>query len=606
MEQDTSSAVAKAQAEEAATQGSLGTAAYDSLVSGTSDTVRDVVKEVVKAAVKERILEDADAGADYGSLVRTASVPEIPTDRLFSDVPTPSNLATPGGFRRNFLRSGETDGGGDTDDGEDARPSLMHVLLRQQSTWLYAWVEGIEYEEVDDLETPTRLVFRRALEGSTAGVGLDEHLVGDARTRVTLFKCYVATGVLFLPSGFHAAGLVAALATVVVVGVLSTYSVCLLLRTKAFVEEQGVPDQRAALLRRRSSSKNVATLSALGERAMGSTGKYLVEFSTFFSQFGFCCVYFSFAGRTVNDAFGLSIPLKHFVLGAAVFITPLTYIRHLSYFSIPNLIGSVFVVLSLFLITVNAALVILGESNRDVDWSCRHDTSSACMFINTETFLSFFGTSVYIFEGTTMVLPIQQSMKHPEHLPGMAATMLSAIAVMFCVFGGLNYFAFGQDTGIIILRCVFLSKLSPSFTFDRCRNQPTGLRLVLSSMFIVVAIFMFPLMIFPAANVLEKYFFEKQRRSGKKWSKNALRTLLVVSCATVAVLAGDSLDSLVAVIGGLFCVPLALVYPSLFFLLSGCAQNPYTEVLPAFLTLVFGLLSSVLSSASAIYHLVQK
>ena len=149
----------------------------------------------------------------------------------------------------------------------------------------------------------------------------------------------------------------------------------------------------------------------------------------------------------------------------------------------------------------------------------------------------------------------------------------------------------------------FRINLRFAYNVHQHRNQPSSFRLVLSSMFIVVAIFMFPLMIFPAANILEKYLFEKQRRSGRKWAKNGLRTLLVVACATVAVLAGNSLDSLVAVIGGLFCVPLALVYPALFFLQSGCAKSFCRDVVPALFTLTFGILSSVLSAGSAIRNL---
>ena len=445
--------------EDTTSQTDLRAEAYDNFVSNTADTVRDVAVEVAKAAVQEKITEASDSDGDYGSLVRTASVPGIAHDPLYSDIPRPSNMAMPGGFRRNFVSNGLQEEESDALDGESVRVdgvsavrkevSMVRALLREHSTLLYSWVEGIEYEEDDDLETPTRLVFRRALSTREEAASVDEHLVGDTRTKITLFKCYVATGILFLPSGFKGAGLAAAFVTVVVVSVLSVYSVCLLLRTKAFVEANGMDSASSSLLR---SKSNVTTLSALGERSMGKAGKYLVEFSTFFSQFGFCCVYFSFAGRTINSAFGLSIPLRDFVIGAALFITPLTYIRHLAYFSIPNLIGTLFVVVGLLMITVNALVVIFARPDRDVDWSCRGDSSSACLGINTETFLAFFGTCVYIFEGTTMVLPIQQSMKHPEHLSGISVKILSSIALMFCTFGGLNFYAFGQDTATIILR----------------------------------------------------------------------------------------------------------------------------------------------------------
>lgn len=124
-------------------------------------------------------------------------------------------------------------------------------------------------------------------------------------------------------------------------------------------------------------------------------------------------------------------------------------------------------------------------------------------------------------------------------------------------------------------------------------------------MFIVVAIFMFPLMLFPAAAIVEKYMFTKRRRSGKKWQKNTLRTFLVVLCGAVAVLSGNEINSMVAVIGGLFCVPLALVYPPLFYLRSGRAKSLTTQIIPAAINLICGILAALLSSGSAIYNIIR-
>jgi solute carrier family 36 (proton-coupled amino acid transporter) len=40
---------------------------------------------------------------------------------------------------------------------------------------------------------------------------------------------------------------------------------------------------------------------------------------------------------------------------------------------------------------------------------------------NLKTFLSFFGTSIYAFEGVTMLLPLQISMAEPHRLPSLVS-----------------------------------------------------------------------------------------------------------------------------------------------------------------------------------------
>jgi len=294
----------------------------------------------------------------------------------------------------------------------------------------------------------------------------------------------------------------------------------------------------------------------------------------------------------------------------------MTWIRHLKHFAIPNLIANVFVVVSLSYI-ITRALISISREETDVDWSCsakadinsttfgpyvkqsrnadfKEDLTGACFWINPESFPMFLGTAVYTFEGTTMIIPIYNSMKNKECLVSLVVTVLSTITIVLCMVGGVNFFAYGQNTKAIILS-----------------NLPQEGMLAVSLMFILVAVFMFPLMIFPAANIVENTFLLPQRRSGKKWKKNFIRTMLVFMCLSVSILSGKNVDKLVAVIGGLFCVPLALVYPPLFYLKSGCAKAQESpsggnfslwklETVPVIFTLAFGFLSTLISSYYAL------
>ena len=143
-------------------------------------------------------------------------------------------------------------------------------------------------------------------------------------------------------------------------------------------------------------------------------------------------------------------------------------------------------------------------------------------------------------------------------------------------------------------------KCAPSTTLNLTLTQ-VG-ECVIAALFVLIALGMFPLMMFPAAKIPERFIFKSERRSGQKWAKNAHRAGLVLVCLGISLLFGEKIDSLVSVIGGAFCVPLALIFPPLLFLGSGCASELWTEKLPAATLLTFGVTAAVLSTSTAIMN----
>ncbi len=425
---------------------------------------------------------------------------------------------------------------------------------------------------------------------------------GTKRTLLTLFKCFVATGVLFLPKGFRSAGLFAGVITILFVGVISVFGMRLLLRTLAHLQaaRNATVNQSTPLLTndiglpRRSRIKNIDTYSHVGYLVCGKVGKRAVESSIMFAQVGFCCVYISFIGNSLSTALAPYIddpdddydgpwPLWAYMVATIPIIAPLTLIRHLKHFAIPNLVANVFVLICIMYILLQAALLLShGKGGKHADWTCSGEKDSACLWLNRHEYATFLGSSVYVFEGITMIIPVQNSMKSPERLPRMVTGVVGSVTLLFGLFGALNFYAYASQTNPIILN-----------------NLPHAPRLACTIMFDIVAILMFPLMSFPAARIIEKRLFKKLRRSGYKWQKNFIRTGIVLFCVFVSVAAGEKVDKLVAVIGGMFCTPLATVYPSLFFLQSGAPAKQCTKIAAMFL-LLFGIGSSILSTVTAV------
>jgi proton-coupled amino acid transporter len=76
----------------------------------------------------------------------------------------------------------------------------------------------------------------------------------------------------------------------------------------------------------------------------------------------------------------------------------------------------------------------------------------------------------------------------------------------------------------------------------------------------------YPIMLFPALTIAENCVLgdvSSKNSAPTKWRKNFLRAGVVIATLLIALFASESLTNFVALIGGLCCVPLAFIYPSL-------------------------------------------
>ena len=114
-------------------------------------------------------------------------------------------------------------------------------------------------------------------------------------------------------------------------------------------------------------------------------------------------------------------------------------------------------------------------------------------------------------------------------------------------------------------------------------------------------------MMYPPIKITERMIFQDdkgvplERRSGKKWRKNAWRLVLVLLTGVISVLTTSALDHLVAVIGAIACVPLAFAFPAWFHLRTVAQEdgNSCKRVVD-FAIIVFAVLGSGVAFTSAV------
>ncbi|KAK2055928.1 transmembrane amino acid transporter [Colletotrichum caudatum] len=349
---------------------------------------------------------------------------------------------------------------------------------------------------------------------------------GDASTTKTFFttlKAFIGTGIMFLPKAFKNGGILFSSLTMLVVAAVSMAAFHLLLQCR---------------------TRYGGGYGDLGKEISGPRMRALILASITLSQIGFVCTglvfvadnWFSFLQAVTGGANPLGSTAL-IALQAAV-IVPLAFIRNISKLGPAALLADVFIV-------VGVAYIwwydISALATRGMDPTVR--------LFNPSSYTLTIGASIFTFEGIGLIIPIQASMRRPEHFEPLLAGVMLLITCVFTSVGALCYATFGDRTKIEIID-----------------NYPQDSRLVnaVQFMYALAVLVGNPVQLFPAMRILEGKIFG--HRSGKKdlltkWKKNAFRTALVTLCIAVSVAGSANLDRFVALIGSFACVPLVYIYP---------------------------------------------
>ncbi|KAF9874224.1 transmembrane amino acid transporter [Colletotrichum karsti] len=350
--------------------------------------------------------------------------------------------------------------------------------------------------------------------------------VGDASTTKTFFttlKAFIGTGIMFLPKAFKNGGILFSSLTMLVVAAISMAAFHLLLQCR---------------------TRYGGGYGDLGKEISGPRMRSLILASITLSQLGFVCTglvfvadnWFSFLQAVTNGA----NPLDSTALIAlqAVIFVPLAFIRNISKLGPAALLADVFIVLGVGYIWWYD---ISALATRGMDPSVR--------LFNPASYTLTIGASIFTFEGIGLIIPIQASMKKPEHFEKLLAGVMLLITCVFTSVGALCYATFGDRTQIEVIN-----------------NYPQDSRLVnaVQFMYALAVLVGNPVQLFPAMRIIEGKVFG--HRSGKKdlvtkWKKNAFRTSLVAVCIGVSIAGSANLDRFVALIGSFACVPLVYIYP---------------------------------------------
>ncbi|KAK3359718.1 transmembrane amino acid transporter protein-domain-containing protein [Lasiosphaeria hispida] len=522
--------------------------------------------------------------ADQRNKVQRSKSFSVPRPEPENEVLDIHTIKVPGGFRRNFLRRAAKDSSANSDDMEagegtsrNAPQSALFTSSFLEFLSLYGHFAGEELEEDDEVLGPGEYFSS----GSDAGdfhsddEGSDDDrepmeestlLTPSRRKRrrkerggsgqnspmsaaLLLLKSFVGTGVLFLPRAFLNGGMVFSNLVLLFVAGLSYYCFVLLVTTRLKVE---------------------GSFGDIGGILYGKWMRNVILASIVLSQIGFVAAYIVFTSENLQ-AFILAvtgcktvIPITWLIIMQMVVFLPFSLLRDIGKLGFTALVADAFIVIGLAYLFYYDILTLHNEGWADI------------ILFNKKDWSLFIGTAIFTFEGIGLIIPIQESMKHPEKFPKVMFVIMIIITTLFIVMGAVSYAAYGSKTETVVLL-----------------NLPQDNKLVNGVQFLysLAILLSTPLQIFPAIRITENAFFTK---SGKfnpyiKWQKNGFRFVVVAICALIAWGGADNLDKFVALVGNFACIPLVYIYPPLLHY-RGVAKSKLRRYSDIFLC-IFGLVA---------------
>ncbi|RAL14127.1 putative amino acid transporter [Aspergillus homomorphus CBS 101889] len=441
----------------------------------------------------------------------------------------------PGSFRRHFLQNkyGRLDGRGVT-------ASFLDFLDNYGNFAGEDLVDTDEEEsaiaEEEEREAHERSPLLRRRKSARVARPGD---ASNVKTFFTLLKAFVGTGIIFLPKAFRNGGILFSSVTLLLVSLISTLCFHLLLEC-----------------RRRYGGG----YGDIGEHIAGPRARSLILSSIAISQFGFVCACIIFTAENIHSFMTAvsSAPPEALTTGALiglqlVVLIPLSLIRNISKLGPVALLADVFILMGLgYIYCYDIASLASGG------------IASTVELFNRQSFTLTIGSCIFTFEGIGLILPIQSSMKHPEHFDRLLYIVMGIITVLFTAVGALSYATFGADTKTEIIS-----------------NFPQGDRFVnaLQLIYSLAILISTPIQLFPAVRILEGKLFGQG--SGKrdpmiKWKKNVFRTTALLGCGVLSAVGAGDLDKFVSLIGSFACVPLVYIYPA-YLHYKGVASSPWVK-----------------------------
>lgn len=409
-----------------------------------------------------------------------------------------------------------------------------------------------------------------------------ENTTSNMETLMHLLKGNIGTGILALPIAIKHAGLWTGFFGLLVIGTIAVHCMHILVNC-------------SHILCKRSTSLSLDYADVIEIclktgpprlRKFAHAARFIVNGFLIFTQFGFCCVYIVFVSTNVQKVVthfhdeGPNIQIYELIVTAL--LIPYVCIRNLQTLAPFSAFANILTVTGLI---ITFQYIVQGLPS----------VSDRPSFSNIEELPLFFGTAVFAVEGISLVLPLENKMKHPQDFGGWFGVLNLGMITTVCLYASIGFYGylkFGDD----IKDSITLSLPDDSWLY-------LGVRL----MFALAIFISYNIQFYVPINILwAKLRHRFSNRIIHNYGEYAFRIVMVLVTYGFAAFV-PHLDLLISLIGAFLSTALALIIPAFIEVITLSAEG---EHLPCYILVknififLFGIFGCVTGTYAAIKAIV--
>ena len=178
--------------------------------------------------------------------------------------------------------------------------------------------------------------------------------------------------------------------------------------------------------------------SLIAEKILGRWARILSDIMIIGTQFSFILCYILYIVQSSNDVLtekGIKIGVWTIAMILSLIVIPVTLIRQLNNLSCGFVVGVICIVASALISLI--LLQIKFENNG-------YHAGKNLMMLNSDTYLSFVGFSIYSWEAIGIIMPIMDQTERPQDFGRMLLYCIITLNVFYLVLGDLSYFYLGD------------------------------------------------------------------------------------------------------------------------------------------------------------------
>jgi len=399
---------------------------------------------------------------------------------------------------------------------------------------------------------------------------------------IHLLKGSLGTGVLAMPLAFKNSGLIFGSIGTVVVGIICTHCVFVLVKSS----QELCRRQKVASLDFAETAEAAFINGPPALQKFSTAARIFVNGALVGTMYSALCVYVVFVASSIkqvgdyymDDADELHI--RVYIPMLLVVLIPISLIRNLKYLVPFSAIANIFIIVS-FIIT----LYYIFRENLD--------PSRREFMANVEQLPLFFATVIFAMEGIGVVMPLENSMTHPDHFISKLGILNIAMAIvifLYALIGFLGYVRFGDEV---------LGSVTLNLPEDEIPAQ------VVKILYAVAISFSYGLQYYVPTSIVWPDIEKRVPKAYSNIAQTVFRIVVVILTVAVAI-AVPNLGPIISLVGALCYSTLGLLIPAVIETVTYWEHGLGWRLWKNIVVILFALLALITGSYASILEIISE